>query len=103
MSHREVAARLQWLEDQWNEPSRTDYYLMQVALESFFSHRKRPKDPLPSDWKIPFKFEKRDQPANKPKTREQATAWAKARWFGLVGVTRDVIKRALGKGKKKDE
>jgi|TARA_R110002096_G_scaffold55026_9_gene141621 hypothetical protein len=33
MSHREYRTRLAWLEDQWEQPSRTDNYLMQIALE----------------------------------------------------------------------
>ena len=29
--HREFKAFLAWLDEQWNQPSRSDYYLMQIA------------------------------------------------------------------------
>jgi hypothetical protein len=31
LTYREYRLRLAWLEKQWNEPSRTDYYLMRIA------------------------------------------------------------------------
>ena len=31
MTHREYLTWLAWLEDQWNVPDRTDYYLMPVS------------------------------------------------------------------------
>ena len=32
-THRQLLTWLVWLRDQWNNPSRADYYLMRVALE----------------------------------------------------------------------
>lgn len=31
LSHREFLLWKQWLQNKWNEPSRTDYYLMQLT------------------------------------------------------------------------
>lgn len=33
MSNREYMTRLEWLNQQWDEPDRGDYYLMQIARE----------------------------------------------------------------------
>lgn len=85
-----------YLEEQWNEPSRTDYYLMQVAafVEAVLKKKVQPL----KKFRIPFKF-KRTSITPKPKRltpkdkKEQAKA-AKARWFGFVGTT---VKKMLGK------
>jgi len=31
MTHREYRTRIAWLDEQWHQPTKTDYYLMQIA------------------------------------------------------------------------
>lgn len=78
VSHREYLAKLSWLDDQWNEPTRSDYYLMQIAQKVVGVLAKQPElDTL----KIPFEV------AGKKKkiSKEQATIWSKQRWLGGIG------------------
>lgn len=46
----------QWERDQWNEPSRSDHYLMQTACEAARPHTKNPNSLRFDKFKIPFKF-----------------------------------------------
>lgn len=52
ISHREFLTRLAWIELQWERPSRTDYYLMQIAWAIF--QVKSVKEILLSTFKLPF-------------------------------------------------
>lgn len=69
--------------DQFNEPNRTDYYLMQIAaeIENLFS-----KKPVSLD-KKKIKFRSVKSIYAIPK--EQRCAFAKARWFGMLGIKKD--------------
>lgn len=54
---------LAWMEDEWNEPSRTDHYLMRIAKEVVDSRPRRKGSPRPPDldkYKIPFRFIKQE-------------------------------------------
>lgn len=66
-----------WLDAQWNEPSRTDYYLMRVAqrLQQQWSK----KQVSLKDQEIKFEFKK-----TVPLTREEKIARSKAIWMGGV-------------------
>ena len=73
-----------WLDQQWNRPSRSDHYLMQIALivgRVFGSEKK-------SDLKdMQLKFRDPDEGlSRRPQTREQAARAARARWFPLLGL-----------------
>jgi len=69
-----------WLDEQMNEPSRSDHYLMQIALEIKSIFGKRLKL---SEMKIPFETRKR--PTKVPETDKASMIEAiKARWIGWV-------------------
>lgn len=91
LTGRQYVLWLAWLEAEWNTPDRGDHYSMQnAALLKLLYHAVLNKTP-PSDialnkFKIPFV---RQKDKGKGLTREQAAAFAKARWKGLVeGVTK---------------
>ena len=54
MTNREFRTWSAWLDEQWNEPDRTDYYLMQVA--GYVSHVLSKKSWKLDDFKINFKL-----------------------------------------------
>lgn len=82
MTHRQFAAWQAWLAEQWNVPSRTDNYLISIAAEI---RRGNVKDPARVKFEhLKLKFTLKGE-GEKPITREQAAAWAKARWVGMLG------------------
>lgn len=81
MTHRQFAAWIAWLSEQWEQPSRTDNYLMQIAAEIRRGNVKKPRSVKIEHMRLRFKSSSR-----KPKlTREQATALSKAKWLAVVG------------------
>lgn len=66
MTHRQFLAWQYWLSQQYNQPSRTDYYLMQVASEILKGRVKDPRKVNIEDFKIPFTI----GPANKQSDRK---------------------------------
>lgn len=54
MTHRQYVAWQKWLSSQWNEPSRTDHYLMQVAAESFRPHARHPEAVKMDSYRLKF-------------------------------------------------
>lgn len=54
MSHREYLTRLAWIEENWNDPDRSDYYLMQIAQEIRKVMSKKPKNIKLDHLKIKF-------------------------------------------------
>lgn len=78
--NREVNLWAAWLDDQWNQPDRTDHYLIQVAYLVALANSKNPRRLKMGQFKIEFGPEKRKGPA----TREQAAAWSKAKWLGMM-------------------
>mgnify|MGYP001574194689 FL=1 len=101
ISRREYLMRIAWMEQQWNEPDRSDNYAMQIAAEvkrfrEAFS--KNPQAVALADMKIPF-GRSSDQPQSlytKPIEeltpeeteirRRAAATLSKARWAGRLGV-----------------
>ena len=79
ISHREFRTWQAWKRDQWNNPSRTDYYLMQIAgcVKHVLSKRKWSIGSM----KIPFKAAKQHKPS-----ADEVTRQAKARWFARLGI-----------------
>ena len=80
VSYREYLGWMERFKEEWNSPSRTDYYLMQIAMV-LLGTKKGKVD----DLKIPFKF-KSETHHDVTMTAEQATAMAKARWHARLGV-----------------
>lgn len=76
MSHREYLTRLAWIEDNYNDPNRTDFYLMQIATEIRRVLHKHPKQVKINQFKLPF-GKKKEQ---KWSTMEES----KAAWFGAL-------------------
>lgn len=87
MTYRQLLAWMCWLEQQWNEPDRHDYYLMQIAYEVKRGNAKRPSSVHWDKCKIPFKQVGQKQRV----TPKQASDRAKARWVGMMGVPVKVV------------
>ena len=68
-----------WLDEQMSEPSRSDYYLMQIALEIRSIFKKRVKL---SDLKLVFETKKR--PAKSATDKASMLEAIKARWINWV-------------------
>lgn len=83
MSHREFITRFQWLENEENNPNRTDYYLMQIAAEMRRSWIKNKNGIKLEKFKI--KFGRADAKEPVKMTKEQAAAIEKAKWFAFTG------------------
>lgn len=93
MTHRQFLAWCQWLDDDWNRPSRTDYQLMKVAQEVVRGRARNPSAVKLDDQRVRFA---ESDPEFLPgevrhKSVEEAAAAAKARW------------RAMGWGKSKQQ
>jgi len=69
-----------WLDSQWNEPSRTDYYLMQVAREVKRVLSSKPASVKLLDFKLPFGEE-----AKPTKPTDKQIEAHKATWIGRLG------------------
>jgi hypothetical protein len=79
ITHRQFAAWCAWEEMELDNPSRTDVYLMQVACEVRRAAVKNPGRVKLKDFLLKFGTD------GKPKlTKEQAAAFAKAKWLGLM-------------------
>lgn len=89
MTHRQYEVVQAWLEAEWNRPSRSDYYLMQIGCEVLRGRVRKPKSVQMKHLKLAFQVA---QAPRKPLTREEAAAAAKARWVGLMGMPVRVVK-----------
>lgn len=85
-THRQYLTWMAWLDEQWNSPSRTDYYLIQIAylvgcVMSMFSSRR--STTRFETYKLKF-----TTPAAKKSAagRDMAAAASKAGWFGMFGM-----------------
>jgi hypothetical protein len=70
---------MEWLDRQWNEPSRTDFYLMQIAHDV---ERANVGNGKVSDKRIKL-IKKAEEKEVKPKNRKEAGELARARWSTL--------------------
>jgi hypothetical protein len=85
-TEKELKVWLAWLDMQWDQPDRTDCYLMQVACEVRRVLARNPRAIHVKDFKL--KFPRRSR--TKVMSKEQAAAWSKARWFAAVGLDQPV-------------
>lgn len=84
-TRRQSMTLLYWMGEDWSTPSRTDYYLMQIACEVRRVLAKDPGKIRTNHFKLDFGTGK----AKKPKlTREEAAEKAKASWIAALGATR---------------
>ena len=85
MTYREYQMRLAWLEIEWNKPSRTDHYLMQIIR---YLARIPGKGSLKSldKFKIPFEFvTKKENPDSTKEDGEQRAAMSRGTWGATQG------------------
>lgn len=90
---RQKDAWLKWLRAQWNEPSRTDHYLMQIAQEIRMTSVAKPGNVLLNWFKLPFtsrrsQTEKKLTPKEIQEKKAQATIWSKAKWSLAINAAR---------------
>ncbi len=88
-TNRQYNVWMEWLRQQWNNPSRSDNYLMQIAVEVKRVLSKTPNKIKHDQFEIPFTFKKRKAVSKlvaKEQTVEQATQRSKSRWFGWLGM-----------------
>ncbi len=92
VSHRWYRTWERWSQDEWNKPSRSDNYLMQIAqrIQQFHASWQKPPRQITMDMqKIPFEF-KSAEPAGSDKPSKSklkaAAAASKGAWCRAVGV-----------------
>jgi hypothetical protein len=81
MTHRQLIAWQQWLRDEYNHPSRTDYYLMQLTSCVLRTDAKL------EDLRIKFKGSVQEAPV----TKEQAIAQAKRMVASIFGFSKEAL------------
>jgi hypothetical protein len=85
MSHREYLTRLAWLEEQWNIPSLTHHYLMQVAQEVRRGWIKKPSTVKSEHFRLKFTSVTKESKSKSSETyRNRIIKSAKAAWLGTV-------------------
>lgn len=82
ITDREFKARMAWLADEIERPSRADWYAMQIAMEVKRSRVKHPNLVTLKEMVL-----EREQPKS-PLTKEEATTKSKSFWYGMVGIQR---------------
>lgn len=108
LTHRQFLAWQEWLNLQWNEPDRTDHYLMQVSYDIRRVNAKNPSRVKYKDTRITFKDTRATaqeqktndtgEPVNEQGlTKEQVSAISKARWFGMMTRRVRIIDNRPGK------
>jgi hypothetical protein len=75
-------AWMEYLKQQWNEPTRTDHYLMQVARKVLLAAGVNPRHV--DDMKIEFVTRKQEDVEKKPMTRKEASDYARAAFSMFV-------------------
>lgn len=86
MTHRQFLAWRAWLAMEWDRPSRSDHYLMQIASETIRPHLKKGAKVRPGDYKLSFTgtgAKKKERPAQT--LEENKAVWLQAT-AGMKGV-----------------
>lgn len=83
-THREYLAWMDWLNEEWERPSRSDNYLMQIAAEVRRVLSKKPNSIKLRDFLLKFKKQK-----PKELTLEEATKQSKRRWLSWLNIGKD--------------
>lgn len=81
VTYREFLTWQAWLNNQWNEPSRTDYYLMQIA--AWVAGKAQVNV---ASFRLPFTFKKQEAKLVKLESAEKTVERSKSRWFGFLGI-----------------
>lgn len=91
---------IEWLDQQWDKPNRSDHYLMQIAAE--IARTRNPKHAGSiklAQFKVPFKLvdaagKEILTPEEIKRKQEQSTIQARSRWLGWLGAKlEDITKR----------
>jgi hypothetical protein len=82
MTHRQYTTWEAWVEAQWNQPDRSDHYLMLLCTILSKVNSKNPDRVTMSGMKI--KFTRPD--SSKVQTKEGAAEMSKVGWFGRLGI-----------------
>ena len=88
MTQREYEARLSWINKDLEQPSRSDWYLMQIAAEVRRNRVDKPELVKLNDMKLASEKEKKAKEEKPKKIDPIALAISKSRWGGLVGLKR---------------
>jgi hypothetical protein len=81
--HRMYLAMVAWLDEQWNQPGRSDWYAMQIAQ---MVRNKNSKNPIGlSEFKIPFEFPQPPTEEEIAEKQKQMLEAQKRKWFGIAG------------------
>lgn len=87
-------AALQWMRDQWNEPSRSDYYMMLVAMEVARKLARQPGKIQLKHFRI--KFAEASQGMDPEKAKKFASELSRARLMAMVEAARRKKERGQG-------
>lgn len=88
MTHRQCLAWTYWLRDEWDRPSRSDWYVMQLNTSLARMFAKNPSSIEVKHFKLEFKDESTEHTG--PMSEEEAMSHARdseAIWLGAFGVT----------------
>lgn len=77
-THRQYRSWNEWIERQWDRPSRADLYLMQIAMAVRQGQVKTPADVRLEDFRLKFRT---------PSADGKNSDAAKSRWMGAVGMS----------------
>jgi hypothetical protein len=75
LTHRQLQAWNKWLDEQWNNPSRADWYQMQTSSEIARGHAKNPENVNPKKFKLKFEEPEKLIPPKKKKPKSSAEEW----------------------------
>ena len=90
MTHRQFVLWGRWLEEQWDRPSRGDYYLMQVACQVARVLAKHPDKIKLEHFQLRFSDPASDTAPSARNTaaaeqhRKNQMAWSKSKWLGAM-------------------
>ncbi len=87
MTERQFRTWNAWLDQQWNKPTLTDHYLMEVGAEVRRGWVKDPHKVKIEDMRLTFHDSNQQAKPRKatPQQRILAAQLAKARWQGMMG------------------
>jgi len=94
LTHRQYRVWAEWDKLQWNEPSRTDHYLMAVAAEVRRGNVKHPRNVKTEHFELTFRFDagsgRGEHGGDRRSTRssisrDEVTKQAKTDWLGMFG------------------
>lgn len=83
-THRDHTTLIAWLDKQWNEPDRNDYYLMQISHDVKQVLSTEPQEYKPGYSRIEFEMSRPEEPMS-PELLKYRTELSKGMWIAAVG------------------